>query len=161
MYKLDMLDELSIALNFSKKNVLETEINKRFQELVHRPDLKQKIETLQAEISNSDISSSPELQKKIIELNRELESEFKAVLESSGLEMVGPIEMTKINAFQREVTTIIDDVVQSSDLKDKIEMLKAEVARTGNEPDEESQSKIKALEAEIKKDMAETISCSP
>lgn len=163
MYKLDKLDEFSKALKFSRKNnnVLKTEINKRFKEILDRPDVKQKIETLKAEISNSgisDISSSPELQEKVIELNRELESEFKAVLESSGLEVVSPTAVSKINAFQTEVSTMIDNVVQSSDLKDKIEMLKDEVAKAGNEPDEESQNKIKAMIAEIKKDMAEAMS---
>ncbi|KAL8526767.1 hypothetical protein ACS0TY_015830 [Phlomoides rotata] len=162
VYKLNMLDELSKA---SKKNndALKTEINKRFKELVNRPDVKQKIDTLWAEISNSgvsDISSSPELQKKVTELNRELETEFKSVLEPLGLQMVDPTETAKIKAFQTEVNTAIDDVVQSSDLKDKIVMLKAEVARAGDEPDEESRSKIMAMGAEIKREMAEAV-CSP
>ncbi|KAH6762009.1 acetyl Co-enzyme a carboxylase carboxyltransferase alpha subunit [Perilla frutescens var. hirtella] len=167
MYKLDMLDELSKAFDFSKKSPtkvdLKTEINRRFKELVERPDVKQKIETLKAEISNSgapDIGSNPELNEKVIKLSRELDSEFKAVLESVGLHMVpsDPEAKAKINAFNTEVTMIIDEVVKSSDLKNKIELLKAEVAKAGNTPDKDSRSKIEALVAETKQAIGEAVS---
>lgn len=166
MYKLDMLNELSKALNFSKnspnKDDLKIEINKRFRELVDRPDMKQKIETLKAEISNSgvsDIGSNPELKEKILLLSRDLDLEFKAVLKSSGLQVVpsDAAAKAKINAFNRELNMIIDDVVNSSDLKDKIELLKAEVAKAGNTPDEDSKSKTEALVAETKQAITEAI----
>ncbi|KAG8376990.1 hypothetical protein BUALT_Bualt09G0121700 [Buddleja alternifolia] len=163
-YKLDMLKELSKASNISNKSTnkdeLKLDINKRFKELVDRPDLKQKIETLKAEIANSDIGSNPELKEKVLQLNAELESEFKGVLKSVGLQLV-PSDSeakAKINAFNEEVHMIIDDVVSSSDLKDKIELLKAEVAKAGDTPDEDSKNKIRALEAEIKQAIAEAIS---
>lgn len=167
MYKLDMLDELSKALDFSQKSPnkvdLKVEINKRFKELVERPDVKQKIETLRAEVSNSgvsDIGSNPELKEKVTKLSRELDSEFKDVLESLGLHLVpsDPEAKAKINAFNREVTRIIDDVVKSSDLKNKIELLKAEAAKAGNTPDKDSRIKIEALVAETKQAITEAIS---
>lgn len=164
MYKLDMLNELSKAFDFSKKSPnkadLKSEINKRFKELVERPDVKQRIETLKAEISNSgvtDISSNPELNEKVAKLSRELDSEFKDVLKSLGLQVVPSEAKAKLVAFNQEVKMTIDDVVKSSDLKNKIELLKAEVARAGNAPDEESRSKIEALVAETKQAIAESI----
>ncbi|KAG8374386.1 hypothetical protein BUALT_Bualt11G0126500 [Buddleja alternifolia] len=166
-YKLDMLKELSQASSLSKKSTnkdeLKVEINKRFSELMERPDLKQKIETLKAEIAKSgasNIDSNEELKEKVLQLNGELESEFKAVLKSVGLQVVPsePEALAKINAFDEEVHMIIDDVVNSSDLKEKIELLKSEVEKGGNSPDEETKSKIQALEAEIKRSIAEAIS---
>lgn len=164
VYKLDMLKELSKAFNLSKKNPdkddLKSEINKTFKELVERPDVKQKIETLKAEISNSgvtDISSKPELNEKVMKLSKELDSEFKDALESLGLHMVPSEAKAKLDAFNREVKMTIDDVVNSSDLKNKIELLKAEVAKAGNTPDEDSRYKIEALVAETKQAIAESL----
>nr|AIU99501.1 Carboxyltransferase alpha subunit of Heteromeric ACCase [Salvia miltiorrhiza] len=164
MYKRDMLNDLSKAFDFSKKSPgkadLKSEINQRFKELVERPDVKQKIETLKAELSNSgvtDVRSNPELNEKVAKLSSELDSEFKDVLESLGLYVVPSEAKAKLDAFNREVKMTIDDVVKSSDLKNKIELLKAEVARAGNTPDEESRSKIEALAAETKQAIAESI----
>ncbi|KAK4478487.1 hypothetical protein RD792_013963 [Penstemon davidsonii] len=165
-YKLDMLKELSNAFNFSKKstnNELKLEINKRFKELVERPDVKQKIETLKAEIAKSgvsDISSNEDIKEKVLKLNGELELEFKQVLNSVGLQVV-PSDLQakeKFDAFDEEVNMIIDDVVNSSDLKDKIELLRMEVAKAGDTPNEESKSKIQALEVEIKQAITDAVS---
>ncbi|KAI3447752.1 hypothetical protein Pfo_004417 [Paulownia fortunei] len=167
MYKLHMLKELSAALNLPKKNTnkdeLKHEINKRFSELMDRPDVKQKIETLKAEIVNSGVSnidSKPELKEKVLQLSGELESEFKTVLKSVGLQVVPshPEALAKADAFDEEVNMIIDDVVNSSDLKERIELLKTMVEKAGNTPDEDSKSKIQALAAEIKQAITEAIS---
>ncbi|PIN02240.1 Acetyl-CoA carboxylase [Handroanthus impetiginosus] len=153
-YKLDMLKDLSKALNLSKstkKDDLKLEISKRFSEVMGRPDVKQRIEALKSEIANSGVSnidSMPELKEKVSQLHGEIESEFKAFLRSVGFQ-VAPSDsepLTKLKAFN-EVTTVIHD---SSDLKEKIELLKAEVGEAGNTPDEKSKNKIQALEAEIK-----------
>ncbi|KAL3826097.1 hypothetical protein ACJIZ3_022126 [Penstemon smallii] len=165
-YKLDMLKELSNAFNFSKKstnNELKLEISKRFKELVERPDVKQKIETLKAEIAKSgvsDISSNEDIKEKVLKLNGELDLEFKQVLKSVGLQVV-PSDLQakeKFDAFDEEVNMIIDDVVNSSDLKDKIELLKMEVAKAGDTPNEDSESKIQALEVEIKQAIKDAVS---
>ncbi|KAL9150498.1 hypothetical protein ABFS82_12G172100 [Erythranthe guttata] len=166
VYKLQMLKELSKALNFSKKSTdkdeLKLEINKKFSELMDRPDVKQKIEVLKAEIENSEIDSNPELKEKVMQLKGELESEIKGVLTSVGLQVVSsrPETVAKINAFDQEINVVIDNVVNSSDLKERIELLKAEVEKAGNKPDEDSKSKIQALTAEIKEAISEAISSS-
>ncbi|KAL7136327.1 hypothetical protein ABFS83_10G022500 [Erythranthe nasuta] len=163
-YKLDTLKELSNSLNPSKKSApkdeLKIEINKRFNEFVDRPEIKQKIETLKSEIAKSDVDASPELQRKITQLSAELDSEFKDVLNSLGLQVVSSdrAAKAKVDAFHEEVTMIIDDFVNSSDLKEKIEVLKAEVAKAGDTPDEESKSKIEALAAEVKQVIKEAVS---
>ncbi|KAL0309951.1 UNVERIFIED_CONTAM: Acetyl-coenzyme A carboxylase carboxyl transferase subunit alpha, chloroplastic [Sesamum radiatum] len=150
--KLNMLKELSKALNLSKKSTpkdeLKIEINKRFNELVDRPDVKQKIETLKAEIANSGVSgigANAELKERVQKLSKELDSEFRDVLKSFGLQVVpsAPAAMAKIDAFGEE---------------DKIEMLKVEVGKAGNTPDGDSKSKIQALETEIKQAIIEAIS---
>lgn len=164
--KIEMLKEFSKAFNLSnkgsKKDEMKLEINKRFDEFMNRPDVKQKVETLKAEIANSgasNLDSIPELKEKVMRLNGELESEFKAVLKSVGLQVVPTNQeaLGKINAFDEEVHMIIDDVVNSSDLKERIELLKAEVEKLGNSPDEDSKSKIQGLVAEIKQAINEAI----
>ncbi|XP_073281678.1 acetyl-coenzyme A carboxylase carboxyl transferase subunit alpha, chloroplastic-like [Primulina huaijiensis] len=167
-YKLDMMKELSKALNPSKsrtdKEETRLEMNKKFRELVDQPDMKQKIETLKAEISESglsDIGSNQELKAKVLQLKEELDTEFKAVLGSMGLQVNPPAvpeAKAKIKAFNEEVNMIIDDVVNSSGLKDRIELLKAEVAKAGNSQDPDSKSKIEALEAELRQAIVGAIS---
>ncbi|KAK6125955.1 hypothetical protein DH2020_040263 [Rehmannia glutinosa] len=163
MYKLHMLEELSKTSNLPKKSTnkdeLKLEINKRFSELMDRPDVKQKIETLKAEIT-SNTDSEPEINEKVSQLREELESEFKTVLKSVGLQVVPtkPEALQKVETFYEEVNMIIDDVVNSSDLKERIELLKTMVEKAGNAPDEDSKSKIQALVAEIKQSITEAIS---
>ncbi|KAL3626924.1 Chromatin assembly factor 1 subunit p50 [Castilleja foliolosa] len=154
--KLQMLEELTKPKKSTvNKDELKSEINKRLGELVDRADVKNKIEMLKAETENPD--NNPE---KVLQLRKELESEVKSVLESAGLQVVStnPKAVTKIDAFGEEVTMFIDDVVKSSDLKDKIELLKATVSKGGNAPDEETQSKIQEMVSEIKKNITEAIS---
>lgn len=165
--KMEMREELSKKFNISKKSPskdeLKLEINKRFGEVMDRPDLKQKIETLKAEIANSgvsDLDSNPELKEKVLQLNGELAVEFKTVLESVGLQVVPTNQeaLEKINAFDEELKMIIDYSVNSSDLKERIELLKAEVEKAGNAPDESSKIKLQSMVVEIKQAIAEAIS---
>ncbi|XP_073149383.1 acetyl-coenzyme A carboxylase carboxyl transferase subunit alpha, chloroplastic [Henckelia pumila] len=167
-YKLDMMKELSKALNPSKsstnKDEMRLEINKKFRELVDRPDMKQKIERLKAEISESglsDVGSNQELKEKVLQLKEELDSELKAVLGSMGFQVnprAVPEAKAKVEAFNEEVNMIIEDVVSSSGLKEKIELLKTEVAKAGNSQDPDSKSKIEALEAELRQTIIGAIS---
>ncbi|KAL3622793.1 Chromatin assembly factor 1 subunit p50 [Castilleja foliolosa] len=137
--KLQMLEELTKSQKSTvNKDELKSEINKRLSELVDRADVKNKIETLKAEIGN------PAQRKSCSCIHRVVLTNPKAV--------------TKINAFGEEVTMVIDDVVKSSDLKVKIELLKTMVAKGGDDPDEEMKSKIQVMVAEIKKDISEAIS---
>ncbi|KAL8504849.1 hypothetical protein ACS0TY_016148 [Phlomoides rotata] len=164
--KIEMRDELSKKFNLSTKSTdkdeLRREINKRFGEVMERPDLKQKIETLKAEITNSgvsDLDSNPELKEKVSQLNGELMLEFEAIIESVGLKVVPTNQeaLEKINAFDEELKMIIDYTVNSSDLKERIEALKTEVEKAGSAPDESLKIKIEAMAVEIKQAIAEAI----
>ncbi|CAI9760614.1 unnamed protein product [Fraxinus pennsylvanica] len=168
-YKLDMLKELSKAQNMSEKSTntdkLKAEIDKRFKEVMDRPDLKQKIETVKGEIAKSGVSDvvnlNQDLKEKFVQLSKELDSEFKAILESMGLQVYPRSALeakAKLDALNEETDMIIEDVINSSSLKDKIDLLKMEVASAGNAPDAESKNKIQALEAEIKQAVAEAVS---
>ncbi|KAL2502618.1 Acetyl-coenzyme A carboxylase carboxyl transferase subunit alpha [Forsythia ovata] len=168
-YKLDVLKELSKAQNMSEKSTnsdkLKVEIDKRFKEVMDRPDLKQKIETVKGEIAKSGVSEvvnlNQDLKEKFLQLSEELESEFKAILESMGLQVYPrPVleAKAKLDTLSEETGMIIEDAINSSNLKDKIDLLKMEVANAGNTPDAESKSKIQALESEIKQAVAEAIS---
>ncbi|CAI9783106.1 unnamed protein product [Fraxinus pennsylvanica] len=168
-YKLDMLKELSQAQSMSEKSTntdkLKVEIDKRFKEVMDRPDLKQKIETVKGEIAKSGVSElvnlNQDLKEKFVQLSEELESEFKAILESMGLQVYPRTALeakAKLDMLNEETDMIIEDVINSSNLKDKIDLLKMEVANAGNAPDAESKSKIQTLEAEIKQAVAEAVS---
>ncbi|CAA2952915.1 acetyl-coenzyme A carboxylase carboxyl transferase subunit alpha, chloroplastic [Olea europaea subsp. europaea] len=168
-YKLDMLKELSNAQNMSEKSTntdkLKVEIDKRFKEVMDRPDLKLKIETVKGEIAKSGVSElvnlNQDLKEKFVQLSEELESEFKAILESMGLQMYPRSALeakAKLDTLYEETDMIIEDVINSSNLKDKIDLLKMEVVNAENTPDAKSKSKIQALEAEIKQAVVEAVS---
>lgn len=166
--KIEMMKELSKAFNLSNKgtnkDALRLEINKRFGEFMNRPDVKQKVEALKAEITRSgapDLDSIPELKQKAIQLNEELDLEFKAILKSLELEVIPSNQeaLGKMKAFNEEVHMIIEDVISSSsDLKEKMELLKTEVEKHGNSPNVESKTKITGLIAEIKQAINEAMS---
>ncbi|XP_027069442.1 acetyl-coenzyme A carboxylase carboxyl transferase subunit alpha, chloroplastic isoform X1 [Coffea eugenioides] len=165
-YKLDMLQELSNAQNLSgesnKVGELKQEINKRFKELTEQPELRQKIEALRAEIENSGISE--EVKEKSLLLKDEIESEFTGILKSLNLYVYPPPSSVeaqeKVDKFNREITGIMEDVVRSTDLKDKIKYLQREVAKAGKTPDAESKAKFQALWQQIKKSLVDAMSFS-
>ncbi|KAA8516330.1 hypothetical protein F0562_016623 [Nyssa sinensis] len=170
-YKLDMLKEILKAKNLSEKNnitgTLKQEINKRFKEVMDRSDVKEKIEALKAEIENSGLSRVEDLdqrlKEKIVQVKEEVELEFADVLKSLGLHMEPPSFSDvkgKVEEFNEEINKEIEDVINSSDLKNKIELLKLEVLKAGKTPDLESKSKIQTLEQQIKQSLAEAINSS-
>ncbi|KAA8538102.1 hypothetical protein F0562_027710 [Nyssa sinensis] len=97
-YKLNMLKEILKAKNLSKKNnitsTLKQEINKRFNEVMDRSDVKEKTKTLKVEIENSGLSRVEDLdqmlKEKIVQVKEEVELEFADVLKSLGLHMELP-----------------------------------------------------------------------
>ncbi|CAN4106087.1 unnamed protein product [Withania somnifera] len=167
--KLEMLQEMSKAQKLSEKNSkvnkLKEEINKSVKEVMNRPDLKKKIDTLKAEIESTGVSTVMDLnqglKEKIVQLKDEMEAEFAGVFESLGLS-VNPASLPeakrKIDEFNNEITTVMEDIVSSTDLKNKIELLKIEVAKAGKAPDAESKEKIQALEQQIKQSLGEALS---
>lgn len=167
--KLEMLQEMSKAQKLSEKNSkvnkLKEEINKRLKEVMNRPYLKEKLDTLKAEIESTGVSRVMDLdqglKEKLVQLKEEMETEFAGVFESLGLN-VNPTPLPdakrKVDEFNNEITTVMEDLVNSTDLKDKIELLKMEVAKAGKTPAAESKAKIQALEQQIKQSLAEAMS---
>ncbi|CAL5351373.1 hypothetical protein CsSME_00038698 [Camellia sinensis var. sinensis] len=170
-YKLDMLEEISKAKNLSENNnktgALKQEINKKFKEVLDQRDMKNRIDALKKEIEDSGISTFAELnqgmKEKILQVKEEIETEFADVLESLGLH-VEPRSFSdvkdKIEELNEEINQVIEDVINSSDLKNKIEQLKLEVAKAGKTLDSESKSKIMVLEQQIKQCIAEAMDSS-
>ncbi|CAB4284660.1 unnamed protein product [Prunus armeniaca] len=177
-YKLDMLKELSKAYDLAEKNKkaakLKQEVNKKFSEIMDREDVKEKVEALKAEVENSGVSNfndlDDNLKGKIVELRKELEFEFIDVLKSLGLDVElksKPVEQTlpsevktKIEELNEEINDRIENVINSSDLKDKIELLKLEVAKAGKTPDIAAKNKIVALEQQIRQSIAAAVESS-
>ncbi|XP_004302641.1 PREDICTED: acetyl-coenzyme A carboxylase carboxyl transferase subunit alpha, chloroplastic [Fragaria vesca subsp. vesca] len=178
-YKLDMLKELSKAYKYEEKNnraaTLKQEVNSKFNEIMERPDVKEKTATLRAEIENAGVSNLDDLDDslkgKILELKKELDTEFVGVLKSLGLdvqkrpkepiEQILPSEVkTKIEELDEEINHKIENVINSSDLKDKIELLKLEVAKAGKNPDSATKNRIVALEQQIKQSLAAAVEAS-
>ena len=180
MNKLEMLNEIIKAKIISEKNTatLKQDINKRFKEVIGRPDLKEKIDALKAEMETSEISTieglDDELKEKIIKVKQEIEFEMAEVLKSLGLDVAGvgfkamdfiqetpaPHVKSKIEELNEEINRRIEDVVRSSDLKSKIELVRLELIKAGQTPDVESVDKIKALDQEIRQTIAEAMNSS-
>lgn len=173
--ELDMLKELSKAKNLAEKNqkaaILKQEINQRFKEIMERQDVKEKFGALKTEIQSSGVSKfgdlDSNLREKIVKLKKELEFEFADVLQSLGLEvdvvksnatqleeLIPPSDVkAKIKELNKEIQEGIENVVSSSDLKYKIELLKLETSKAGKKPDLASKKKIAALEQQIKQSL--------
>ncbi|KAH0632189.1 hypothetical protein KY289_035133 [Solanum tuberosum] len=167
--KLEMLQEMSKAQKLSEKNSkvnkLKEEINKRLKEVMNRPDLKEKMDALKAEIKSTGVSRVMDLdqgiKEKLVQLKDEMDTEFSGVFESLGLNVnpaLLPDAKRRIDEFNNEITTVMEDLVNSTDLKNKIELLKMEVAKAGKTADAESKAKIQALEQQIKQSLAQAMS---
>ncbi|KAF2288562.1 hypothetical protein GH714_008590 [Hevea brasiliensis] len=79
-YKLDMLKEFSKAKNISEKNsksvTLKQDINKKLKEVMDRPDMKEKIEALKAEVQMVGASNEGKLdeeaKERIVTMRKEI-----------------------------------------------------------------------------------------
>ncbi|XP_023517802.1 acetyl-coenzyme A carboxylase carboxyl transferase subunit alpha, chloroplastic-like [Cucurbita pepo subsp. pepo] len=181
--KLEMLKNLSKSKALSVKDVkeetpLKQEINKKFAEVLGRSDVREKYEALRAEIANSGASTymnlDPELQKKIDKVKKEIQGELLDALKSLGLGvevltskaegLSGQASLSlfkpKIKELNEEINQGIESVASRTDLKDKIELLKLEVAKAGKTPDTTSRNKILALEQQIKQSLAAALDSS-
>ncbi|KAE8099264.1 hypothetical protein FH972_017260 [Carpinus fangiana] len=181
-YKLDVLKELSKSKSLAEKSnkgaTLKQEINKKFAEVMDRPDIKEKYRALKAEIENVGVSTvqdlDHELKEKIVKVKREIELELANALKSLGLDVevvkskakelseqtsFSDVKV-KIEELNDEIKEGIENVVKSSDLKEKIELLKLEIAKAGKTPDVVSKNRIQALEQQIKQSLAEALDSS-
>ncbi|XP_031276089.1 acetyl-coenzyme A carboxylase carboxyl transferase subunit alpha, chloroplastic [Pistacia vera] len=181
-YKLDMLKEFSKAKSVSesksKASTLKQEINEKFKEIISRPDIKEKMEALKAEVQESGVSNlgdlDEEVKERIVSVKQEIESELTNVLKSMGLEVEAVKSKAKelseetsfsnlkgkMDSLNEEINKKIENVINSSDLKDMIELLKLERAKAGKTPDMTSKNKIEALEQQIKQKLSEALSSS-
>ncbi|XP_021717039.1 acetyl-coenzyme A carboxylase carboxyl transferase subunit alpha, chloroplastic-like [Chenopodium quinoa] len=181
-YKLDMLKELSKAKKISESKsrsaMLKQEVNKKFKEILNHPDVKKKVEMLKSEIKNSGASTPNDfdhvLKNKIMEVKKEIEVEFANVLKSLDLDLKiaepnavvsvdGSLPLnlkSMIGELNEEIQGKIQNTVNTSELRDKIDLLKLELAKAGKNADAELQNRIQALTNDIKKSLAQTLSTS-
>ncbi|KAK9158978.1 hypothetical protein Scep_005552 [Stephania cephalantha] len=176
--KLDMLKEMSQAKKLEEQNekvtTLKEKINKKLNEVMEKSSIKAKIEALKAEAAASNgASGQVDMREKIVKVKKEIELEFASALKSLNLDVKRIKSKTedlvqtsfpdldnKIEELDREIIEKINDTVNTTDLKDKIELLKLEVAKAERKPDPELQSKIEALKEQIKRSLAEAVGSS-
>lgn len=185
-YKLDMLKEISKAKELSEKDSklasLKQEINKKLKEVIDQSDVKEKIEALKSEMANGasvEGNIDDELKEKLVKVKKEIEFALTNVFKSLNMDIElvaskqGPSIAddsneqpsfsdlkTKIEELNGEIHEGIKDTVNSSDLKNKMEMLKLEVAKAGKSPDPVSKNKIESLKQQIKQSLAEALNSS-
>ncbi|KAF2306349.1 hypothetical protein GH714_016884 [Hevea brasiliensis] len=181
-YKLDMLKEFSKAKSISEKNSkgvkLKEEINKKLKEVMDRPDIREKVEALKAELRMSGASNEGELdgetKESIVKMRKEIELELTNFLESMGLDVEIVSSKAKevsqqtpfldfrarVESLKEQTNKKIEDLINSSDLKNMIELLKLEVAKAGKKPDVATKNKIEALEQQIKQRLSAAINSS-
>nr|POE46720.1 acetyl-coenzyme a carboxylase carboxyl transferase subunit alpha, chloroplastic [Quercus suber] len=179
--RLDMLMELSKikidSANEKKYARLKQQVNKKFVEIMNRPDMKEKNKALEDEIESSGVSESqdldPELKEKIVQRKKEIELEMVDAIKALGLDVAAvrpkakeiseqiPIDVkAKEKELNEEIKGEIENVIRSTDLKDKIEVLKLEVAKAGKTPNVASKNRIAALEQQIKGGLVEAMNSS-
>ncbi|KAG9453865.1 hypothetical protein H6P81_006769 [Aristolochia fimbriata] len=181
--KRDMLKELTKSKKLSEQKnkavSLKQEINKRLKEVMDRSDIQQKIEVLRSELSNGGVSSAGDLdvqlKEKITQVKKEVGSELVNVLRSlqldlqnvksrgeSASDLRGEPSLNeiknRIDGLNKEVAEKMKDAVNSSNVKDKIELLKKEVARAGRSPDPATKNKIEELKQQIKESLVDAVS---
>lgn len=181
-YKLNMLKELSNAKKISetksKSTTLKQEVNKKFKEILDRPDIKEKVEMLKSELEKSKASTLDDmdngLKKKITEVKKEIQTEFATVLRSLDLDLKivetnagdtveGSLPTnvkSMIGELDEEIHKKIEETVNSSDLRNKINLLKLELAKAGKNADGELRNRIQVISKEIKETLAEALSTS-
>ncbi|CAF1700444.1 unnamed protein product [Brassica oleracea var. botrytis] len=176
--KLDMLRDFSRAKAASEAASVKNEINKRFQEAVDRPEVREKVEAIKAEVASSGASSfeelSDELKEKVLKTKGEVEAEMAGVLKSMGLELEAvkpnvaeqifvPSEniQEKVEKLNREISEKIEEVVRAPEIKSMVELLKVENAKASQTPgDTKVSQKIETLEQQIKQKIADALSMS-
>ncbi|OIW07528.1 hypothetical protein TanjilG_14474 [Lupinus angustifolius] len=180
--KLSMLKELSKVKKMSEKNkeaaILDQKLKTVYDDVINNPSIKENFETLKAEIESTGASSpsdlDDELKKKIVEFNKEVDLQLANALKSIGLDLLyvgskardGRYEsslseyISKIDELNKDLVKEIENSVNSSDIKSKIELLKLEVAKARDTPGVDSKSRIDALVQQIKQSLVETVDSS-
>ncbi|KAG5253303.1 hypothetical protein OIU76_020883 [Salix suchowensis] len=175
-YKLDMLKEFSKAKctleKKSKGEELKLDINKKIKEVMDRPEIKEKMQALKDEVQKSGASTAADLdegtKESISKMKKEMQLELVKVLKSMDLdvEIVSAKKLIdddlreKVESLREETNKKIENLMNSSDLKKTIQLLKLEVAKAGKTPNVASKNKIEALEQQIRQKLATAINSS-
>ncbi|KAL8140624.1 hypothetical protein V2J09_006645 [Rumex salicifolius] len=162
--KRNLLKELDKAKSMKETKAKEAAyrqaVDHKYKEILDRPDIKQKFESLKAEIAGSGVSEFKDLdnglKERILGVKREIQTEVANVLKSLGLDV--QIVQSSDNSFidesltevNEELYRTIDETVMSSDLKNKMELLKSLKKKERDSPSADQQKKIQALEQQIK-----------
>ncbi|KAJ6808981.1 acetyl-coenzyme A carboxylase carboxyl transferase subunit alpha, chloroplastic [Iris pallida] len=167
--KFNMLKELS---KIKKVTPLKQEVNKELEEIMNRPDVKEKVNLLKEEISNAGVSRASDLdddqKEKILKMKKEIAFELEKRLKSMNLDVEllasKPIYLEikeKVDELDRETKEGIQAAINnSSDLKNKIEILKLEVEKAGESPDTETKRKLMEMKRQIQKSIGEAMNSS-
>ncbi|KAF5200176.1 Acetyl-coenzyme a carboxylase carboxyl transferase subunit alpha protein [Thalictrum thalictroides] len=172
-YRQDMLKEISKAKKLSAESekvlTLKKEINKRFAAVV-----KDKIEAFKAEVAGNgyaDGNKETELKEKALKVKKEIQEEWVKELKALNLKVECVVPKTKdlseltsspelkskIKELNKEMQRVMGDAMKSTDLKNKIELLKLESAKAGKGAGPELKNKIETL---ITQSLAEALSSS-
>lgn len=163
--KISMLSELSKAQKIAP---LKQEINKGLKEVIDRPELKTKVDMLKEEISNAGVSKASDLddglKEKILNVKKEIAFELTKTLKAKNLD-VEPVASLPMFAELKEradelngkLKERIQEAINSSDLRSKIDALKLEVEKAGQSPDSETKRKILEMKEEIKNRLAKVV----
>ncbi|XP_047167891.1 acetyl-coenzyme A carboxylase carboxyl transferase subunit alpha, chloroplastic [Vigna umbellata] len=163
------LSEAKKLSGVSKDTVtFKQELKTTLDQVLSNPRLKKEFEALKDEIRSVGASSGSgldeELKKKITDFKKEVDSQMVTALKSMGLDVA--VKQDKATdpgteELKEEIVHQIDSLVNSSeDIKNKMQLLKSEVAKAGKSPSSESQNKIDALVQQIKRNLAEVIGSS-
>ncbi|CAM8897562.1 unnamed protein product [Rhodiola kirilowii] len=181
-YKLDLLKDISKAKSVSEKEKkaasLKQEINEKIKAVLDKQNLTEKIEALKADVVRSGVSSiedlGDDLRDKIVKTKKDIENELAAGLKSLNLD-VQVVNSTlkgldsqpaltyvkhKVNELTEEITAKIKDIASSSDIRNKIELLKLEIAKAERSRSLEATKKVEALQQQIKQLLLESLSSS-
>ncbi|KAF3795540.1 Acetyl-coenzyme A carboxylase carboxyl transferase subunit alpha [Nymphaea thermarum] len=182
--KLQMLKELTDAKRLSEKtnklSVLKQEVNQGLRGALDQSNLKGKLELLRGEILHAGVTKVEDLdegmKEKIVNVKQEVMSSLSEALKSMQLNLeqvvsreeaaqVGNYDKKKnyadlknqIGELNDEINKEIEGVVNSSNLKSKLEILRLELAMAEKSSNPESKSKIEELTKEIKQRLEEAM----
>lgn len=160
--KINTLKKLSTV---QKSVLLKKKISESLHRITSNENIKSKKKKLEEEISKAGVSKpsdlDDDLKEKIMEIKKEISSELSKALKSTNveLEVVGPKPVhdelkKKADELNAEIKKRINEAVNSSDLKGKIDVLKAEKEKAGEFPDPDTKNKILEMEEEIRTALA-------
>ncbi|ERN09661.1 hypothetical protein AMTRI_Chr08g202420 [Amborella trichopoda] len=147
--KLDMLmKEIKKAKKLSDQNEkvekLKPEIYKKLQEALDKPEVKEKIDLLKEEVKSRGVSTAEELDEELKEKVRKLKGEIQ-------------LELGKALEMNDQIQKGIEEVVSTSDLKNKLKMLEMEAATLGEEANSDLETRIEEVKRQIKERLMETL----